>query len=58
MTEFIELISTCGFPIAACAIMFYQNSKMQQTLAELSNTLTLISERLRDVEDAIEIRKE
>lgn len=58
MSELVEIISTCGFPVAACCVMFYQNSKLQTTLVEVTNTLTLISERLRDVEDAIDIRKE
>lgn len=56
MNEIIELISSCGFPIAACCVMFYQNNKLQETLTQLTNTLTEMSERLRDVEDSI--RKE
>lgn len=45
-----QLIGSVGFPIAACIVMFYQNSKLQQILAELSNTLTQMNERLSDVE--------
>ena len=45
-----QLIGSVGFPIVACIVMFYQNSKLQQTLAELSNTLTQMNERLSDVE--------
>ena len=48
-----QLIGSVGFPIAACIVMFYQNSKLQQTLAELSNTLTQMNERLNDVESAV-----
>lgn len=47
------LIGSLGFPIAACCIMFYQNSKMQETLTELTKTLTTMNERLSDVEDAV-----
>ena len=48
-----QLIGSVGFPIAACIVMFYQNSKLQQTLAELSNTLTQMNERLSDVESTV-----
>lgn len=48
-----QLIGSLGFPIAACVVMFYQNSKMQETLSKLSETLTLMSERLNDVEAAV-----
>ena len=48
-----QLIGSVGFPIAACIVMFYQNSKLQQTLAELTNTLTQMNERLSDVESAV-----
>lgn len=56
VTEIMNLVGSLGFPIAACIFMFYQNTKMQETLSKLSETLTLMSERLRDVEDAV--RKE
>ena len=48
-----QLIGSVGFPIAACVVMFYQNSKLQQTLAELTNTLTQMNERLSDVESTV-----
>ena len=47
------LIGNVGFPIAACCIMFYQNSKMQETLTELTKTLSTMNERLSDVEEAV-----
>lgn len=49
-----QLIGSLGFPIAACCVMFYQNSKMQDTLSELTRTLTTMNERLKDVEEAVE----
>lgn len=48
-----QLVGSVGFPITACIVMFYQNSKLQQTLAELGTTLTQMSERLSDVESAV-----
>lgn len=45
------LIGSLGFPIAACCVMFYQNSKLQETLNELSKTLTSMNERLTDIEN-------
>ena len=53
MTELIELIPTLGFPIVCCCVMFRQNSKLQETLADLGKTLSSMNERLADVEDAV-----
>lgn len=53
ITEITTIISTVGFPIAACVVMWVQNGKLQGTLAQLSETLAVISERLSDVEDAV-----
>lgn len=30
MQDWINLISTCGFPIACCAFMLYQNAKQDE----------------------------
>jgi len=48
-----QLIGSLGFPIVCCIVMFYQNSKLQQTLADLSNTLTSMNERISDIEEAV-----
>lgn len=47
------IISTVGFPITACCVMFYQNGKLQDTLTELTKTLSTMNERLSDVEKAV-----
>ena len=47
------LVGTLGFPITACCVMFYQNGKLQETLAKLSETLVTIDLRLKDVEDSV-----
>ena len=48
-----QAIGSVGFPIVACCVMFYQNSKLQDTLKEMTGTLVSISERLSDVENAV-----
>lgn len=48
-----QLIGTLGFPIVCCCVMFKQNSKLQETLADLGKTLSSMNERLADVEDAV-----
>lgn len=50
---FTQLIGSVGFPIAACIVMFMQNNKMQETLANLSNTLSVMTERLQHIEHDI-----
>lgn len=53
VTVISQLIGSVGFPIAACCVMFYQNSKLQQTLADLTKTLATMNDRLSDVEKAV-----
>lgn len=48
-----QAIGSVGFPIVACCVMFYQNSKLQDTLKEMTGTLVSISERLSDVENEV-----
>ena len=52
-----QLISGVGFPIAACIYMAWNNEKLQKTLSDLTSTLTLMNERLKDVETAINFEK-
>lgn len=58
MQEIATLISSVGFPIAACVVMFVQNDKLQKTLAEIANTMTLLNERVGKIEDKIENNEE
>lgn len=57
ISEFSQLIGSLGFPIAACVVMFYQNSSLQKTLNELSKTLTSMNERIKEIEDKVEVQK-
>ena len=36
----MQAVSTVGFPIVACGVLFYQNSKLIETIGDLKNTLT------------------
>ncbi len=40
MDEITQLISNVGFPIACCIIMFWQNSKLRESLDK--NTTAII----------------
>ena len=53
MTAVTTLISTVGFPIACCCVMFYQNSQLQKTLSELAVTLEKMNERIGHIEDKV-----
>lgn len=35
-----EAITSVGFPIVCCIVLFNQNNKLTQTIAELKETLT------------------
>lgn len=51
LNEILSAISTVGFPIAACIVLFIQNNKLRDTVEE--NTKAVIS-----LTDYIKITKE
>lgn len=53
LTTIQSLIGSLGFPIVCTIALFYQNNKLQQTLAELSKTLSVMNDRISDVEEAV-----
>lgn len=53
MDQIISLISNVGFPIACCVILFIQQNKLITTLNDISKTMSVMSARLDDVEDAL-----
>ena len=53
----ITLISNLGFPIACCVVLFIQNNKLTNTLNEISRTMSIMSERLDDIEAKMNKRR-
>lgn len=37
--DIMQAISTVGFPIVCCGVLFYQNSKLTETISDLKSTL-------------------
>lgn len=54
MSDIVQVISSVGFPIVACLFMFKQNNDLQKTLNEISQTMVLMSERIKNIEDSFE----
>jgi len=50
-----SLVSSVGFPIAACCFLFYLLNKQMETLNELKIVMTKLIDKL-DVDD-LEVRK-
>ena len=46
----IQAISTVGFPIVACCVMFMQNNKLQDTLKDISVTMQKMADAIDDME--------
>lgn len=46
----ITAISTVGFPIAACCVMFVQNNKLQDTLKDICVTMQKMADAIDDLE--------
>lgn len=53
--EVMQAISTVGFPIAACCVLFYMYDK---TLREVVSTLQDVSNTLREVSQTLKMRDE
>ena len=53
MEQIIQLISNVGFPIACCIFLFSQQTKLTNTLHDISTTMQVMSKRLDDIEDAM-----
>ena len=51
MEEITQLITNVGFPIACCVVLFYNNSKFNDTLNNLNVTLKEISTRIEKIEN-------
>lgn len=49
-----QLIGSVGFPIAACCVMFYQNSKMQETLTSIATAMASMTDKIRDIETKLD----
>lgn len=50
METLITAISTVGFPIAACCVMFFQNNKLQDTLKDICVTMQKMADAIDDLE--------
>lgn len=50
VNSLLQAISTVGFPIAACCVMFIQNNKLQDTLKDICVTMQKMADSLDDLE--------
>ncbi len=50
ITILAQVISSVGFPIAACCVMFFQNNKLQDTLKEIAVTMQKMADAIDDLE--------
>lgn len=51
ITVFAQIVSSVGFPIAACCVMFFQNNKLQDTLKEIAVTMQKMADAIDDLEE-------
>ena len=55
--DIVQLINSVGFPIVACIYMAKCNKDLQETINNLTVTLTSINERIGNIEDQVLIEK-
>lgn len=58
MEPIITMISTVGFPIVACVYMFKLFNDLQKTLADLNVSLTVMNERISEIENKLDDKGE
>lgn len=58
MEPIITMISTVGFPIVACVYMFKLFNDLQKTLAELNVSLSIMNERISEIESKLDEKGE
>lgn len=58
MEVIINMIGSVGFPIVACLYMFKLFNDLQKTLAELNVSLTVMNERISQIETKLDDKKE
>lgn len=58
MDVIINMIGSVGFPIVACLYMFKLFNDLQKTLAELNVSLTVMNERISQIETKLDDNKE
>ena len=49
VNEIAGLVSSVGFPIFACCVMFTQNQNLQKTLSEIALTMQKMADDLDDM---------
>lgn len=53
VSQITQMIGSLGFPIACCCVLFWQNSKLQETLTAITVTMERMSERLSAIESEV-----
>lgn len=54
----MQAVSTVGFPIVCCGVLFHQNSKLSETINELNRTLVENTTILKQLSNDILRKKE
>lgn len=54
----MQAVSTVGFPIVCCGVLFHQNSKLSETINELNKTLVENTTILKQLSNDILRKKE
>lgn len=51
VSELIQVISTVGFPIFACCVLFWQNNGLQKTLGDIQVTMQKMADYIADLDE-------
>lgn len=54
INEIITVISTVGFPIFACCVMFWQNNNLQKTLSDIQLTMQKMADNIATLDERVD----
>ena len=49
----MQAVSTVGFPIVCCGVLFFENAKLAQTIGELKETITVNTVLLQTISEKL-----
>ena len=57
LNDIVQALGNGFFPIVACGFMFYQNSKLQETLVSIEKTMAVLTEKITEIEHDLDKSK-
>ena len=51
LNAIMQAVSTVGFPIVCCCVLFVQNDKLRSTIEDITKAVTSLTDYIKNKED-------